>query len=47
VKLLGLFAPEKHILICTHTNSAADLYVEELHAEWKSEWHVVMVTRLF
>ena len=41
MKLLALFAPEMHILICTHTNSVADLYVEELDAEWKSKWHVL------
>ena len=38
MKLLALFAPEMHILICTHSNSAANLYVEGLHMEWNSEW---------
>ena len=38
VKLLALFAPEMHVLICTHSNSAANLYVEGLHMEWNSEW---------
>ena len=37
VKLLALFAPEMHILICTHSNGAANLYVERLHMEWNSE----------
>ena len=38
MKLLALFAPEMHILICTHSNNAANLYVEGLHMEWNSEW---------
>ena len=38
MKLLALFAPEMHVLICTHSNSAANLYVEGLHMEWNSEW---------
>ena len=37
MKLLALFAPEMHILICTHSNSAANLYVEGLHMEWNSK----------
>ena len=37
MKLLALFAPEMHILICTHSNSAANLYVEGLHMDWNSE----------
>ena len=37
VKLLMLFAPEMHILICTHTNAAANIFVERLHMECKGE----------
>ena len=37
VKLLCLHFSETRILICTHTNSAADLYVLGMHEEWASE----------
>ena len=37
IKLLCLHFPETRILICTHTNSAADLYVQGMHEEWASE----------
>lgn len=38
IKLLCLHFPETRILICTHTNSAADLYVQGMHEEWASKW---------
>ena len=30
------------MLICTHSNSAADLYVEDIHKEWTSMFLVVV-----
>ena len=36
VTLLALYVPDVHILICTHTNAAADIYVEAIHNEWIS-----------
>ena len=37
IKLLTLYVPEARILVCTHSNSAADLYVEAMSKEWRSE----------
>ena len=37
VKLLMLYTDSTHLLVCTHSNSAADLYVEYLHKQWTSE----------
>ena len=37
VKLLALYMSDARVLICTHSNSAADLYVENLHRDWSSE----------
>ncbi len=34
IKLLASHVTEARILICTHSNSAANLYVESLHREW-------------
>ena len=38
VTLLALYVPDVHILICTHTNAAADIYVEHIHNEWISKY---------
>ena len=49
IKLLCLHFPETRILICTHTNSAADLYVQGMHEEWASEsnlYHIVGIFRI-
>ena len=32
-----LYTDSTHLLVCTHSNSAADLYVEYLHKQWTSE----------
>lgn len=41
VNLLALYTDLK-VLICTHSNSAADLYVKAFHREWKGKSkHVV------
>lgn len=34
VKLLTMNVPDVRVLICTHSNSAADLYVRHFHREW-------------
>ncbi|XP_011406766.2 PREDICTED: probable helicase with zinc finger domain [Amphimedon queenslandica] len=34
ISVLSRYIPEVHILICTHTNSAADIYVESIHSDW-------------
>ena len=35
VKLVSMNTPDDiKMLICTHTNSAADIYVQKLHTEW-------------
>ena len=31
--------PSSRMLICTHSNSAADLYVEDIHKEWTSTYN--------
>ena len=36
VKLVSMNTPNDiKLLICTHTNSAADIYVQKLHTEWR------------
>eukprot|EP00731_Ephydatia_muelleri_P025024 Em0017g107a len=35
IKLLTLYVPEARILVCAHSNSAADLYVENMSREWR------------
>ena len=35
--MLLSFLPDTTILICTHSNSAANIYVQELHGEYTSE----------
>lgn len=36
-KFLSLHDPNAKILICTHNNSAADIYVKAIHTEFLSE----------
>lgn len=38
VTLLTFNVPDVRILICTHTNTAADIYVEAIHKEWISKY---------
>ena len=37
ISVLSRYVPDVHILICTHTNSAADIYVESIHSDWLSK----------
>ena len=37
IVLMLLNQPSAKMLICTHSNSAADLYVEDISKEWDSE----------
>ena len=37
-----LHNPSSRMLICTHSNSAADLYVEDIQKEWTSMFLVVV-----
>ena len=34
IKLITWNFLDSHILICTHSNSAANLYVSDIHSEW-------------
>ena len=34
IKLITWNFPDTHILVCTHSNSAANLYVKDIHTEW-------------
>ena len=34
IKLITWNFPDSHILVCTHSNSAANLYVSDIHSEW-------------
>ena len=36
VKLLSLYDSNARILVCTHNNSAADIYVKAIHEEFMS-----------
>ena len=36
IKLLLQHMPHSRLLVCTHSNSAADIYVDKLHA-WKGK----------
>ena len=40
-KMLALNAPETYLLICTLSNSAADLYVEKMNSELESKLIVI------
>ncbi len=40
IKLLASHVAKARILICTHSNSATNLYVEYLHKEWNGVWGV-------
>ena len=42
IVLMLLHQPSAKMLICTHSNSAADLYVEDISREWNSEMHTYM-----
>ena len=42
VNLLSLYEPEAKILVCTHNNSAADIYVKAIHKEWIGKTNVYM-----
>ena len=35
VLLIAKHYPDAHILVCTQSNSAADLYVKYIDAEWE------------
>ena len=37
IVLMLLHQPSAKMLICTHSNSAADLYVEDISREWNSK----------
>lgn len=37
IAALAIHMPSTRVLVCTHSNSAADLYVENLDAEWSSK----------
>ena len=38
IVLMLLHQPSAKMLICTHSNSAADLYVEDISKEWNSKF---------
>ncbi len=37
IEVLTLHMPKSCVLVCTHSNSAADLYVENLDTQWRSK----------
>lgn len=37
IELLALHMPNSCMLVCTHSNSAADIYVENLDVKWNSK----------
>ena len=42
IVLMLLHQPSAKMLICTHSNSAADLYVEDISKEWNSKTQACM-----
>lgn len=50
IALLTVHMPTTRLLVCTHSNSAADIYVENLDAKWASTlavYHKLPVMKVF
>ena len=47
IVLMLLHQPSAKMLICTHSNSAADLYVEDISREWNSEIYMCIYVYVY